>query len=312
MSQPATKSVLITGANSGLGKDLARQLALRDDFGVIYLACRNPAKARAAAQDLVAVTGRSIFRVLNMDMRDLDSVRRAVPAIEAPVDAVVMNAGGIGGPHPTALTSEGATEIFAANVLGHVVLLEELLAAGALAEVAVLTGSEAARGVPKLRIPRPTFVDGSVDEFASVIDGSFFGDHKPNARLAYGQVKYLGALWMAALARQHSRLRFITMSPGNTSGTQALRDLPAPMRVLAQHVLMPYLAPALGVAHKLEDGAQRLLTAVTDPTLRSGAFYASKASALTGPVIDQADIISELRDPVRQDHVAEAIHRFLA
>ncbi len=312
MSQPATKSVLITGANSGLGKDLARQLALRDDFGVIYLACRNPAKARAAAQDLVAVTGRSIFRVLNMDMRDLDSVRRAVPAIEAPVDAVVMNAGGIGGPRPTALTSEGATEIFAANVLGHVVLLEELLAAGALAEVAVLTGSEAARGVPKLRIPRPTFVDGSVDEFASVIDGSFFGDHKPNARLAYGQVKYLGALWMAALARQHSRLRFITMSPGNTAGTQALRDLPAPMRVLAQRVLMPYIAPALGVAHKLEDGAQRLLTAVTDPTLRSGAFYASKASALTGPVIDQADIISELRDPVRQDHAAEAIHRFLA
>jgi NAD(P)-dependent dehydrogenase (short-subunit alcohol dehydrogenase family) len=313
MSQPATKSVLITGANSGLGKDLARQLALRDDFGVIYLACRDLAKARAAAQDLVAVTGRSIFHVLNMDMRELDSVRRAVPAIEVPVDAVVMNAGGIGGPHPTALTPEGATEIFAANVLGHVVLLEELLAARALTEVAVLTGSEAARGVPKLRIPRPAFADGSVDEFASVIDGSFFGDHhKPNVRLAYGQVKYLGALWMAALARQHSRLRFITMSPGNTAGTQALRDLPAPMRVLAQRVLMPYLAPALGVAHKLEDGAQRLLMAVTDPALRSGAFYASKASALTGPVIDQADIIPELDDPARQDHAAEAIQRFLA
>jgi hypothetical protein len=53
-------------------------------------------------------------------------------------------------------------------------------------------------------------------------------------------------------------------------------------------------------------------TAVTDPLLRSGAFYASKASALTGPVIDQADIISELRDPARQDHAAKAIHRFLA
>ena len=148
MSQPATKSVLITGANSGLGKDVARQLALRDDFGVIYLACRNPAKARAAAQDLVAVTGRSIFRVLNMDMCDLDSVRRAVPAIEATVDAVVMNAGGTGGPHPTALTPEGATEIFAANVLGHVVLLEELLAAGALAEVAVLTAARPHEGSP--------------------------------------------------------------------------------------------------------------------------------------------------------------------
>jgi NAD(P)-dependent dehydrogenase (short-subunit alcohol dehydrogenase family) len=312
MSQSVAKSVLITGANSGLGKDLARQLALRDDFGTVYLACRNPAKAQAAAQELVAVTGRPIFRVLNMDLRDLDSVRRAVPAIDAPVDAVVMNAGGTGGPHPMALTAHGVTEIFAANVLGHAVLLEELLAAGALGKVAVLTGSEAARGVPKLRIPRPIFTSGSVDEFVSVIDGSFFGDHKPNVRLAYGQVKYLGALWMAALARQHSRLRFITMSPGNTAGTQALRDLPLPMRVLAQRVLMPYLAPALGVAHKLEDGAERLLMAVTNPALQSGVFYASKVTALTGPVIDQAEIIPELRDPVRQEHAAQAIHRFLA
>ena len=312
MSQSAAKSVLITGANSGLGKDLARQLALRDDFGTVYLACRNSAKARAAAQELLTVTGRSIFRVLNMDMRDLDSVRRAVPAIEAPVDAVVMNAGGTGGPHPMALTSHGVTEIFAANVLGHAVLLEELLAAGALAEVAVLTGSEAARGVPKLRIPRPTFTSGSVDEFASVIDGSFFGDDKPNIRLAYGQVKYLGALWMAALAREHPQLRFVTMSPGNTAGTQALRDLPLPMRVLAQRLLMPYVAPALGVAHKLDDGAKRLLMAVTNPALHSGVFYASKVTALTGPVVDQAEIIPELRDPVWQDHAAHAIHRFLA
>lgn len=247
-----------------------------------------------------------------MDMRDLDSVRRTIPAIETPVDAVVMNAGGMGGPHPMALTPDGATEIFAANVLGHVVLLEELLAAGALGEVAVLTGSEAARGVPKLRISRPAFTSGSVDEFASVIDGSFFGDRKPNVRLTYGQVKYLGALWMAALARQHPGLRFFTRSPGNTAGTHALRDLPLPMRVLAQRVLMPYVAPALGVAHKLDDGAQRLVTAVTDPTLRSGVFYASKLTALTGPVVDQADIIPELRDPIRQDHAAEAIHRFLA
>jgi len=38
----------------------------------------------------------------------------------------------------------------------------------------VLVGSEAARGVPKMRIPRPTFSSSSAEEFASVIDGSFF------------------------------------------------------------------------------------------------------------------------------------------
>jgi hypothetical protein len=33
---------------------------------------------------------------------------------------------------------------------------------------------------------------------------------------------------------------------------------------------------------------------------------------ITGPVIDQAEILSDLRDPAIQDHAAEAIHRFLA
>ena len=70
-----------------------------------------------------------------------------------------MNAGGTGGPTPGALTQDGVTEIFAQNVLGHVVLLEELISAGLLTEVAVLVGSEAARGVPKMRIPRPDVFD---------------------------------------------------------------------------------------------------------------------------------------------------------
>ncbi len=305
------KSALITGANTGLGKDLARQLALRGDCDKIYLACRNPAKAQAAQEDLTSATGKSIFEVVIMDMSDLDSVRSAITTIGRPLDALVMNAGGTGGPHPMALTVDGVTEIFAANVLGHVVLLEELLADGALVDVAVLTGSEAARGVPKLGIPRPTFTDQSADEFATVIDGTFFGDAKPNLRLAYGQVKYLGALWMGALARKHADIRFITMSPGNTSGTEALRYLPLPVRIVAQHVLMPYVAPAFGVGHKLEDGAKRLVTAVTTESLRSGVFYASAANTIIGPVVDQADIIPDLRDPLIQDHSTEAIHRFI-
>src|SRR5271167_700688 len=311
MVRPQRRAALITGANTGLGKDLARQLALRDDFDKIYLACRNPAKARAAKNDLITRTGKSMFEVVVLDTSDLDSVRSAVPAIEAPLFAVVMNAGGIGGPQPMALTADGVTEIFAANILGHVVLLEQLLAQGALTDVAVLTGSEAARGVPKLAIPRPTFTRQSADEFATVIDGTFFGDRKPNIRLAYAQVKCLGVLWMGALARKHAELRFITMSPGNTYGTEALRNLPLPARILAQRVLMPYVAPALGLGHKLEDGARRLATAVTNDALRSGAFYASAAHTLIGPVMDQADIVPSLRDPTIQDNANAAIQRFI-
>ena len=67
----------------------------------------------------------------------------------------------------------------------------------------------------------PTFVSHSADELATVIDGSYFAGKKADFNLAFGQAKYIGALWMAYLARQHPDRRFITVSPGNTTGTQA-------------------------------------------------------------------------------------------
>ena len=69
--------------------------------------------------------------------------------------------------------------------------------------------------------------------------------------------------------------------------------------------------PALGISHKLEVGAKRLVDGVTDPTLSSGAFYASAANKLKGPLVDQTDIFPDLANPSFQDHANEAIHRFI-
>src|SRR3954468_2838543 len=161
-------SVLITGANSGIGKEVARQFAAAASFDTIYLACRHHGKAEAARVDLERVTGKAIFTTVPLDTSDLGSVREVVDLIQAPIESVVMNAGGTGGSTPLTLTADGVTEVFAANVLGHAALLERLIAAGALTGSALLVGSEAARGVPKLGLPRPTFAEHSVDEFASV------------------------------------------------------------------------------------------------------------------------------------------------
>ncbi|MBJ7341027.1 SDR family NAD(P)-dependent oxidoreductase [Mycolicibacterium sp.] len=306
----SNNTFLITGANAGLGKDVARQLAMRDDVDTIYLACRSEAKARLARTDLQRTTARSVFEIVIMDTADPDSVRSALDAIDTPLRAVLLNAGGTGGPKPMALTAAGVTTIFAANVLGHVVLLERLIADGMLTSTAVLTGSEAARGVPKLRIKRPTFDTHSVDEFASVIDGSYFRG-KVDPLLAYGQVKYLGALWMSALARRHPDLRLLTVSPGNTSGTEALRDLPTVPRMIMQHVVMPHVAPMFGISHPLEVGAGRLVDALVGGPLPSGGFYASAERALTGPLVDQADIVADFGDETIQDRAYDAIHGFL-
>jgi NAD(P)-dependent dehydrogenase (short-subunit alcohol dehydrogenase family) len=305
MSALPEKTVMITGANAGIGKEVARQLALRPEFGQIYLACRNAERANTAQAELEAETGRNIFDVVLMDVADPGSVRAALADIDGSVDALVMNAGVIG-PQTLGVTADGVTTVFATNVLGHVVLLEGLLAEDRLGEVAVLVGSEAVRGVPKLRMKGPSFVSTSADELATVIDGSYWASNKPDFNLAFGQAKYIGALWMAYLARKHPDRRFITVSPGNTTSTGAASGLPLPMRVAAKYVM-----PALGLAHKLDVGAKRIVDGVTDPTLSNGAFYASAANKLNGPMVNQADLVPGLANPSFQDNANEAIHRFI-
>jgi len=179
MSALHGKTALITGANVGIGKEVARQLALRPEFARIYLACRNQDRATQAKADLEAVTGRDIFDIILMDVADLGSVRAGLAAIKGSLDAVVMNAGVIGDKTLMELTADGATKLFATNVLGHAVLLQELLTQNRLSEVAVFAASEAARGIPKLGFKRPTFVSTSTDELTTVIDGSYFASTPP-------------------------------------------------------------------------------------------------------------------------------------
>jgi NAD(P)-dependent dehydrogenase (short-subunit alcohol dehydrogenase family) len=306
MNTTEGKTALIAGANAGLGKEVARQLALRPEFARIYLACRNRDRAKAAKTELEAATGRKIFDTVLMDVADQSSVRAGLASFDGTIDALVMNAGVIG-PETLGLTADGVTTVFATNVLGHAVLLDGLLAQDRLGEVAVFVGSEAVAGVPKLGMKRPSFVSTSADELATVIDGSYFASRKPDFNLAFAQAKYIGALWMASLARQHPDRRFITVSPGNTTGTGAASGLPLPMRVAAKYVM-----PALGLSHKLDVGAKRLVDGVTDPALSSGVFYASPANKLKGPLVNQADILPDLANTAFQDHANEAIHRFIS
>jgi NAD(P)-dependent dehydrogenase (short-subunit alcohol dehydrogenase family) len=241
MRELSGKTALITGANAGLGKEVSRQLALRPEMARIYLACRNGDRATTAKAELEAETGRRIFDIIVMDVADLCSVRAGLASLDRAGAALVMNAGVIG-PQTSELNADGVTTSFATNVLGHVALLEGLLDEGRLGEVAVFVGSEAVRGVPKLRMKGPEFVSTSADELAAVIDGSYFAGSKPDFNLAFGQAKYIGALWMGYLARRHPDRRFVTVSPGNTTGTGAASGLPLPMRIAAKYVM-----PALGL-----------------------------------------------------------------
>ncbi len=311
MPDPSSiRSVLITGANAGIGKEVARQMALHPGVERVYLACRNEEKARAAKQELERKTGRSSFRIVLMDVSDLASVRSGMQELDGSINGLVMNAGGAGGRTPLALKN-GVTEIFASNVLGHAALLEGLIASGKLTGTAVYLGSEAARGFPKLGMKRPALPTSSVQDFVDIITGKDFAGKKFDAALAYGEVKYVAALWMAEQARRHPELRLLTVSPGNTQGTEIASAMPAPVRFLMQRVMMPIVAPLLGLAHSLEVGAGRIVAALTDPSFQSGVFYASAEKKLTGPVMDQSQIFPDLANPTFQQNADKAIHTFI-
>lgn len=144
------RSILITGANVGLGKEAARQLALINETEKIYLGCRNRQKAEEAKQDLESLTGRSIFEVIILDVSDMDSVRAAVKGIKYPIDALILNAGGQGGNDPLVITSTGMTNIAATNLLGHVVLVDEMIKAGKLNNEVLYVSSEGQEGLKVL------------------------------------------------------------------------------------------------------------------------------------------------------------------
>ena len=301
------KSVLITGANAGLGKESARQLAAQAGIEKIYLACRNPDKAIQAKQDLEHSTGKSIFEIIIMDVSKPESVRTAVKTLPEPVEALIMNAGGTGGQRFYEKTQDGVTEIFAVNVLGHVVLAEELLKAKKLTKVALYAGSEAARGVKEMGMKRPDLKTSSIEEFTSVVDGSYFGNTK-DATIPYGPIKYMAALWMSAMARQYPEVKFITMSPGATTGTEGFNTL-SPIKQFVMKSMMKLML-MLGKVHKLEVGAKRFVDGLYNKRYESGVFYASK-KGLTGPIGEQSALFADLNNRTFQDNAYKAIQGFI-
>ena len=310
MSSQSMKSVLITGANAGIGKEVARQLAAIPGVEWIHLACRDDERALTAKRELETSTGRKVFKIVLMDVSSVASVRHAIAGLHAPLDAVILNAGGTGGKTPMALTEDGVTNLFAQNVLGHVVLLEGLLREGRLTKAAVFLGSEGARGVPRMGIKRPT--TKTLEGFRDLITGKAYQGQKVDIFSAYGAAKYVGALWMSSLARQYPQIRLITISPGGTKGTNAARSMPTPMRLFAKFIFAPVIAPLLGLMHPLETGARRIVEGLFDQSLLSGRFYASAEKVLTGPLVDQGELFPNFSDTALQDKAAAAIREFTA
>ena len=151
----------------------------------------------------------------------------------------------------------------------------------------------------------------TVDEFAAVLDGSYFGN-KFNITQAYGYVKYAATMWTLAMARKYPDIKFVVMSPGNTGGTNAPDNLTPTMKFMVKYLMMPIVFPLMGgMVHKLEVGAKRFVDGISDERYISGVFYASREGKLTGEVVDQSTFFADLKNTTFQDNAVKAIHRFI-
>jgi NAD(P)-dependent dehydrogenase (short-subunit alcohol dehydrogenase family) len=305
------ESILITGANAGLGKETARQFALKQDTKKVILFCRNRARAAAAKRELEEKTGRKVFEIVIGDVADADSVRKAVEEIKEPVDAVVLNAGGVIGKTAAIPTPSGMNQLAATNILGNVILVAELIKRDKLMRAVLAVSAEAVPGVKMLGVKRVSMRTSSVEEFAAVLDGSYF-DKKFVALHAYAYVKYAETMWTLSMARKYPKLKFVAVSPGNTKGTQAPDSLPPTMRFMLKYVMMPIVFPLMGgMVHTLDVGAKRFVDAISDEQFKSGVFYASKEGKLSGDMVDQSTFFTDLKNTSFQDNAYEAIHRFI-
>jgi NAD(P)-dependent dehydrogenase (short-subunit alcohol dehydrogenase family) len=246
------RTAVVTGANTGIGLETARMLALRG--ANVVLACRSPDKGRAALERVRAGKPKGTATLEALDLADLDSVAAFADRFAMAhdrLDLLINNAGVM--LSPLLRTKQGFELQFGTNHLGHAALtarLAPLVLRTAGARI-VIVSSMAHHG-------------GQID----------FDDlnwvHRPyNAMKAYQQSKLANLLFTFELSQRvaacGSDARVAAAHPGWTK-TELQRHLRPHERLLAS-VLNPILQM------RTADGALPALRAATDPDAESGSYW---------------------------------------
>jgi NAD(P)-dependent dehydrogenase (short-subunit alcohol dehydrogenase family) len=123
------KVILITGANSGIGKAAAIQLA--DCRATVVLACRSMDKGMKALEDVRRATGSQTIELMQVDLASQKSIRSFVENFKSKfsrLDVLIHNAANFDhGQKEPVITDDGCENVFATNHLGPFLLTRLLL-----------------------------------------------------------------------------------------------------------------------------------------------------------------------------------------
>ncbi|MGZ4182511.1 MAG: oxidoreductase [Solirubrobacteraceae bacterium] len=243
---------VVTGANSGLGKSIARELSRAG--ATVIVAVRNTDKGDQAAADIRREVASADLSVQRLDLADLASVREFAQQFAADHDRLdlLVNNAGIMAP-PRRLTADGFESQIGTNHLGHFaltgVLLPTLLAAPA---PRVVTLSSEAHWIGKIRFDDLQF------------------EHGYNNWRAYGQSKLANLMFCFELARRATEADTALTSVAAHPGYAATNlQFAGPAKWHERAVM------AIGnkvIAQSAEMGALPALYAATVPDLPSGSF----------------------------------------
>ncbi|PFH54116.1 hypothetical protein AMATHDRAFT_73111 [Amanita thiersii Skay4041] len=228
------KVVIVTGANTGVGKETVRVLLLHN--AKVYLAARNAEKAERAILDLKQQTGNEAH-FLKCDLADLNSIKTAVKEFTSKENElhILFNNAGVMSPPIDELTAQGYDLEFGTNVLGHFyltkLLLPTLISTAKTTKVRVVTSS-------------------SVIHYIGSLDFDTFRDSPARRRtkfpFLYAQSKFGNLVYATELARRYGDQGIISIAvnPGNIR-TDLVRNLPGFLQFIGFYACYPVSMGAL-------------------------------------------------------------------
>ena len=247
------RTIIVTGASSGLGLILTQQLALRG--ATVLMAVRNLAKGKHVRQELLSAHPDGRLEVWPLDLLDLASVQSFAAAIRKDGRAidVLINNGGIYN-QPRRLSPQGYESQFATNHLGHFALtglLLESLGQGHAPRVVTVSSDFYRR----------------VGQRINVSDMNGEKRYSPVRR--YGHSKLANILFGLELERRlraaGSPIRSLLAHPG-----MATTPLQQNVNSVAERLFNKVMTRL--VARPAEQGALPLLFAATAPEAKPGVF----------------------------------------
>jgi NAD(P)-dependent dehydrogenase (short-subunit alcohol dehydrogenase family) len=203
------KTIIITGSNSGIGKEAALELATSGHC--ILMLCRDSEKSVQAQKEIITQSGNENVFLIPIDLSEPDSIRAAVGQIKSvyqEIDVLVNNAGVYKVKREE--TSNGVEMTFATNFLGTFMLSQMLL-----------KNLEASGNGRIINIVSEHYKSGSID-----FDNLIFEDGY-KARDAYANSKLASVLFTVELAERtkNNGLTVNAMHPG-VLATNSFRDYP--------------------------------------------------------------------------------------